>query len=211
MKKIVFFLLLCPLFPLAQNASPRFENDTLYTSGGYKIYKGQLLHLATGSSEAGYFRFLKFHSEMGRNDTYILQNGTIRVKDLRKFKSSGNGYSIRITGTATRKDNSKLDVDIILDFEKAIQGADGQAAELDVPAEFRSAPTKTVTTESQKRPVAGEAIKQAASAETNRQPVPDELKKLLVADEIKKLFDLYKEGALTKEEYETRKKKLLEQ
>ena len=33
--------------------------------------------------------------------------------------------------------------------------------------------------------------------------------KLLVADEIKKLFDLYKAGALTKEEYEAQKKKLL--
>ena len=38
----------------------------------------------------------------------------------------------------------------------------------------------------------------------------DELKKLMVADEIKKLFDLYKAGALTKEEYEAQKKKLLE-
>ena len=37
-----------------------------------------------------------------------------------------------------------------------------------------------------------------------------DIKKLMVADEIKKLFDLYKAGALTKEEYEAQKKKLLE-
>ena len=40
--------------------------------------------------------------------------------------------------------------------------------------------------------------------------MPDEIKKLMVADEIKKLFDLYKAGALTREEYEAQKKKLLE-
>jgi len=202
MKKLLFLSLLCPLLSFAQNTPPRFENDTLYTSGGYKIYKGQVLHLGTGTSEAGYFRFIKFHSGMGRNDTYTLQNSTVLVNTLKQFKSSGSGYSIRISGTATRKDNSKMELDIIIDFEKAIQGADGLAAELNVPAEFRSRPATTV---------AAEVKKQPADEEIKKQPVPDELKKLLVADEIKKLFDLYKAGALTKEEYEARKKKLLEQ
>lgn len=203
MKKIIFILLLSPLLSLAQNHLPRFENDTLYSSGGYKIYKGQVLQLANGTSAAGYFRFVKFHSGMARNDTYTLQNSTILVSNLRQFKSSASdNYSIRVTGTATRKDNSKLEVDIILDFEKAIQGADGLTAELSVPAEFKSRPLATVSAEPKKQSVPEEVIKQ---------PVPDDLKKLLVADEIKKLFDLYKAGALTKEEYEARKKKLLEQ
>jgi hypothetical protein len=134
MKKSLFIFLLCPLILTAQNASPRFENDTLYTSGGYKIYKGQVLHLANGTSEAGYFRSLKFHTNMARNDTYTLQNSSILVNKLKQFKNSASGASIRISGTATRKDNSKLEVDMILDFEKAIQGVDGLAAELNVPA-----------------------------------------------------------------------------
>ena len=46
--------------------------------------------------------------------------------------------------------------------------------------------------------------------ETKKQTVPDDLRKIMVADEIKKLFDLYKAGALTNEEYEAQKKKLLE-
>lgn len=210
MKKLSYLLLLCPLLSLAQSGLPRFENDTLYTSGGYKIYKGQILHLGTGTSEAGYFRFLKFHSGMGRNDTYILQNSTILVSTVRQFKSSGSGYNIRISGTATRKDNSKMELDMILDFERAIQGADGLAAELDVPAEFRLKQA-AAPTEAKKQPIDDETTKQALPAEAKKQPVPDELKKLLIADEIKKLFDLYKAGALTKEEYEARKKKLLEQ
>ena len=50
----------------------------------------------------------------------------------------------------------------------------------------------------------------STAEETKKQSSIDELKKLMVADEIKKLFDLYKAGALTKQEYEAQKKKLLE-
>ena len=202
MKKLSLLLLFGPLLSAAQT-SPRFENDTLHTSGGYKIFKGQILHLAKGSAAAGYFRFVKFHFNMGRNDTYNLQNSTIVVNKLRNYKNSGDDQSIRIAGTVTYQDVSKAkaDIDIILDFEKAIASHDGLAAELTVPEEFRKAQVETPAVEPKK---------QAVPAETKKQITVDELKKQLVADEIKKLFDLYKAGALTKEEYEARKKKLLE-
>lgn len=203
MKSFIFILLLHSLVSTAQQNLPRIENDTLYTSCGYTIYKGQTLQLANGSSEAGYFRYLKFHYSMGRNDTYILQNSSILVDKLRNYKNSGAGnYSIRISGTATRKDNSKMEVDIILEFENALTGLNGSASELTVPEAFRKKQTEIIAVEPKK---------QTAPVETKNQPVPDEMKKLLIADEIKKLFDLYKAGALTKEEYEARKKKLLEQ
>ena len=196
MKKLLFILLLSPLIQMAQ---PRFEKDTLYTSGGYKIYNGRVLQLANGSSSAGYFRFIKFHTNMNRTDTYILQNSTILVNKLRNFKNSGTyNYSIRIAGTANYKDGSKAEVDIIMDFERAIQSPDGLPNELIVPEEFKKAQPQMVTIETKKQTV------------PDKQPVPDELKKLLVADEIKKLFDLYKAGALTKEEYDAQKKKLLD-
>ncbi len=35
---------------------PRFENDTLYTSCGYKIYKGKKLSFAEGTGKDGNFR-----------------------------------------------------------------------------------------------------------------------------------------------------------
>ncbi|MBP6286388.1 MAG: SHOCT domain-containing protein [Ferruginibacter sp.] len=203
MKELIFILLLCPVISTAQTSLPRFENDTLYTSGGYSIYKGQVLHLASGTSEAGYFRYLKFHYSMSRNDTYILQNSSILVDKLRNYKNSGAGnYSIRISGTATRKDNSKMEVDFILEFENAIAGFNGSAGELTIPEAFRKKRAETIAMEPEK---------QTTPVETKKQTVPDEMKKLLIADEIKKLFDLYKAGALTKEEYEARKKKLLEQ
>lgn len=202
MKKLLFTLLLFPLLSTAQDLLPKFENDTLYTSGGYKMYKGQILHFANGTSAAGYFKFIKFHTSMAKNNTYILQNGTILVKNLKGYKYSGlDNNNIRITGTATYKDGKKEEVDILMNFERAIAGSDGLPGELTVPEEFKINLAQPVRAEIKEQPVA---------VETKKQPAPDDIKKLMVADEIKKLFDLYKAGALTKEEYEAQKKKLLE-
>ena len=193
MKKILLLLLLSPLLSIAQNSLPRFDNDTIYTTSGYNIYKGQILHLASGTSEAGYFRFISFHSTMVRTDTYILQNSSIKVNKIKSYKSSGLGSSnMRLFGTATLKDGRQLEVDIVMDSEKAIEGLAGQTPELTVPEEFKN-----------KRVV-------AVKEEVKKQETPGDLKKILIADEIKKLFDLYKQGALSKEEYEAQKKKLLE-
>ena len=201
MKKLLFVLLLCPLFLTAQNAQPYFQNDTLTTSGGYKIYKGQILQFANGTSAAGYFNFIKFHVSLAKNNTYILQNSTIRVKNLKSYKYAGpDNNSIRITGTLTYKDGKQEETDIIMNFERATQDYDGQPAELTIPEAYKRKPTETLR----------EEIKKQSAVETKKQTAPDDLRKLLVADEIKKLFDLYKAGALTKEEFEAQKKKLLQ-
>ena len=193
MKKLLLILLLCPFLLTAQKTMPRFENDTVFTSIGYKIYKGQILHLASGTSEAGYFRFIKFHSSMARNDSYILQNSTIVVNKLKAFKNAEQDNSnIRVLGTVTFKDGKQAEIDILMNFEKAIESFEGQAAELTVPEEFINKHVETVT------------------EEIKKQITPGEIKKILVADEIKKIFDLFKQGALTKDEYEAQKKKLLE-
>ena len=202
MKKLFFILLLCPLLSTAQNVLPRFLNDTLYTSSGYTIYKGQILHLANGTSAAGYFKFIKFHSSMAKNNTYTLQNSTILVNKLKNYKNSGGDEnSIRILGSVTYSDGKKEEADMIMDFDKAIESINGQPAELTVPETFKTRRTETVPVEMKK---------QTTAEETKKQTTVDDIKKLMVADEIKKLFDLYKAGALTKQEYEAQKKKLLE-
>ena len=201
MKKTLFTLLLFPLLAAAQSNQPFFGNDTLITSGGYKIYKGQILQFANGTSAAGYFSFIKFHTSMAKNNTYILQNSTMLVKSIKGYKYSGSdNNSIRIAGTVTYKDGKKEEVDMLVNFERATEDYDGQPSELNVPEQFKRKPGQTVRAE----------IKEPAAVEPKKQTAPDDLRKLLVADEIKKLFDLYKAGALTKEEYETQKKKLLE-
>lgn len=193
MKKLLLLLLLCPFLSTAQKIMPRFENDTVFTSIGYKIYKGQVLHLSTGTSEAGYFRFIKFHSSMSRNDSYILQNSSILVNKLKAFKNNElDNSNIRVLGKVTYKDGKQAEIDILMNFEKAIESHDGQPAELTVPEELITKHVETIT------------------EEIKKQITPGEIKKILVADEIKKLFDLFKQGALTKDEYEAQKKKLLD-
>ncbi|MBK9484671.1 MAG: hypothetical protein IPO01_05515 [Chitinophagaceae bacterium] len=85
MKKFVSILLLCPLISMAQKPGSRFENDTLYTSSGYKIYKGQIIQLASGTGENSKFRFIKYNSgpnlEAGR-----FQNTSILVKNYTVIK-----------------------------------------------------------------------------------------------------------------------------
>ncbi|MFZ1369204.1 MAG: SHOCT domain-containing protein, partial [Ferruginibacter sp.] len=194
-------ILLCPLFSTAQNYLPRFENDTLTTTTGYKIYKGQILQLANGSSAAGYFKYIKFHVSLAKNNTYSLQNSRLLVNRLRNYKNAGDDISIRIQGIVTYADGKKEETDIIMDFEKAIAGSGGLPAELTVPEAFKTSLPQTMVAESKKQPAAAEPKKGKAA---------DNIKDLLVADEIKKLFELYQAGALTKEEFETQKKKLLD-
>ena len=45
MKGVLLILIFFTTFSYAQDI-PKFKNDTLHTSCGYKIYKGQVLHLA---------------------------------------------------------------------------------------------------------------------------------------------------------------------
>jgi Short C-terminal domain len=201
MKKIFALLLLLPMAAVSQNNAARFENDTLYSTGGYMIYKGQTLNLAKGTSAAGYFKHLKFHSSMSRTDTYTMQHSTVLVNRLRNFKVQGDRYTIRINGMATLSDGRKTEVDMIMDVENAMAGTDGLAAELTVPAEYVSRRTIPAAT-----PKPG---KQPEENNDRQEAAPADLRKLLVADEIKKLFDLFKAGALTKEEFESQKKKLL--
>lgn len=198
MKQLLIIVLFCPLLSTAQML-PRFVNDTLYTTSGYTIYKGQVLHPGSGTSDAGYFKFIKFHPSMGKNNTYILKGSSILVNKLKNYKNSGSDENtIRIMGTASYTDGRKEEVDIIMNFERAIENFGGQAAELIVPEEYTSKRSEPVTP----------AVKRSAPVEKTN--VPDDLRKILVADEIKKLFDLYKSGAITKDEYELQKKKLLE-
>lgn len=203
MKKLILLALMSPLFSTAQNNLPRFEKDTLYTSGGYKIYKGQTLQLGKGTSDAGYFTFIKFHPTQIKNNTYILQNSTLLVSRVRTYKYAGaDNNSIRINGTLTYKDGKQEETDIVVNFERATEDYDGLASELVVPEAYKIKRTP--------RWPAPETKKQVTVEEAKKKPAPAEIKNLLIADEIKKLFDLYKAGALTKEEYEAQKKKLLD-
>ncbi len=169
MKKILYLLLLSPIVLKSQQLVPRFENDTLYTTSGYKIYKGQTLNLAEGSGKDGKFRFIKIR---GRDNDSKLTKKSFVVRKLSDFKISGIGNAfIRIQ--ATDKD-SEREIIFMLAFDRAIESYPGLSSELIVPDEFKK-------------------------------------KKDSVADQISELYKLYQDSILTKEEFETQKKKLLNQ
>jgi hypothetical protein len=172
MKKLLTLLLCIPLFATAQKSESRYENDTLYTTSGFKIYKGQTLHFGKGTRPDGKFRFINIKSDLS---SYSLANNSIVVKKLKNYGISvlGNGY-IEIVGTITFKDGSKGYIDIHMAFDRAIENSLNLPSELLVPDEFRNK------------------------------------KRLSVADEIIKLNKLYEDGILSKEEFETQKKKLLD-
>jgi len=175
MTKFVFLLLLGHVTVMAQKPVPRFENDTLYTTSGYKIYKGLLIQLASGTAENSKFRFIK-HNAGPNLEAERFKNTTILVKKLSDYKVSGLGNRyIGISGTVTYRDGSKSKIDIDMNFDRAITNFAGLPAEIVVPEEFRN-----------KVPEGGGIV-----------------------DEIERLFRLYKEGALSKEEYEVLKKKVI--
>ena len=162
----------------AQNTVPRFENDTLYTTCGYKIYKGQIIQLDSGTAENAKFRFIKFQNGGSNLDAKKFQRTSILVKKLSDYKISGLGNRyIGISGTITYKDGSKAKIEIDMNFERAINNFAGLPGEIIVPEEFKNKGTE-----------GGGVI-----------------------DEIERLYRLYREGALTKEEYQVLKKKVIEQ
>lgn len=59
MKKALSLILLFPLTVLAQE---KFERDTLYSSDGYKVYKGLELHIGIGSTPDGDFKYIRRNS-----------------------------------------------------------------------------------------------------------------------------------------------------
>jgi hypothetical protein len=171
MKKLFFVLMLFPLVSIAQKPLPRYENDTLYTSSGYKIYIGQVLHFGIGSGSGGKFRYVNIKNDVLHS---ALKNNSITVKEMLNYGISalGNAY-IEIVGSFMYKDGTKGVIDIHMAFDRAIEYSGKLPGELLVPAEFKLRLKGTV------------------------------------AEEINKFYDLYKEGIITKEEFEAQKKKLL--
>jgi Short C-terminal domain len=145
MKKLLFSFLLCPLLSTAQKILPRFENDTLYTSSGYKIYKGQTLQFGKGSGRNGKYRFINIKNGARAKS---LANNTMVIKQLKNYGISVfyNGY-IEITGVLTFKDGSKGYLDIHMAFDRAIENSLKLPSELIVPDEFRNKPRGNISDE----------------------------------------------------------------
>lgn len=148
MKKLILALVLSPLLSIAQKQIPRYQNDTLYTTSGFKMYKGQTLQFGKGTRPDGKFRYVNIKSE---TTSAALANNTIVIKKMKNFGISilGNAY-IQIIGTFTFKDGSNGYIDIHMAFDRAIENSLNLPSELIVPDEFRNKAVMSVADELKK-------------------------------------------------------------
>jgi len=168
---------------------PRIDEDTLYSTSGYKIVENQYIKIGTGSAPDGDFKFIRINSE-----SLFAYNSTTRYQGLENsanaFPRNQSGLKFKIKAVEKRGSKkrgyvyyAKIGMGLInyeIDVDNAIA-----AGELVVPGEFKP------------------KLKTA--------PVVVEVKQQLsVADELTKLKKLFDDAVLTKEEYEAQKKKLLE-
>lgn len=135
MKPILSLLCLLPFCSFAQNELPRYEHDTLYTTSGFKMYKGMVLHLGKGVRPDGKFQYINIKSDA---TSEMLTNDSIVINKMKNFGISalGNAY-IEIIGRYKYKDGSKGYVDLHIAFEKAIESnLIRTPGEIVVPEEF---------------------------------------------------------------------------
>lgn len=114
---------------------PAFENDTLFTSCGYKIYKGQVLQFGKLTGRRGKFRYANIKNGVPPR---WLEDNQVQVTKVTNFGISvlGNGY-IDIIGTIMY-DKRKIDIEVHLAFDHAIGYSATIPGELLVPEEFMS-------------------------------------------------------------------------
>jgi hypothetical protein len=204
--------------------------DTLYTSTGYKFYANQVLKIGAGSGEKGYFKYIFLVSANNTDMTYvgtffqsvdkqILQGSSsagLTIKtynsnvDLTRFMSptsAGKEYvivNLKKTGSknigysyspviaepidgifGNKKGKLKLGSErFYIDYENAVN-----SGELIYPSKQQNSKNQT-------------SIEVKVIQEKNQGTS--------ITDELAKLKKLYDSGAITKEEYEVGKKKLLD-
>lgn len=178
---------------MAQNSNPdstlpRIVEDTLFTTYGYKILRGKEIKIGVGSMPDGDFKFIRvnagslfaYHSTTGYQGLANQANSFPRSQSGLLFKIK----AIEARGSKKHGYNYYAKIgfgmkNYEIDVENAIA-----SGELSVPDEFKPKPK-------------------------NLSVVIEDKKGSSVADELKKLKELLDSGVLTKEEFDTAKKKIL--
>jgi len=134
--KLLPILLFFPFLVIAQEPEPRFENDTLYTASGYKIYKGKVIEFNHGTERYGRFKYVSVKN--GILSTSLIGCSVI-VDKFKKYWVSGlnNGYII-FDGHLKRKDGTVDYIVIQMAFDRAIENSPVIPSEITVPTEFRN-------------------------------------------------------------------------
>ena len=181
--KLHLLLLMLPAFAYCQDTY--LKGDTLVTSSGFKVYRGQKLKMGKGSTPDGDFKYIRRSATSLFNNTSTYHAAANSSNALPRRSSQLEYEVVRIDERGSKK-HGYVYYPIIgtgfgryeIDIDNAIE-----AGELQVPNEYKpQQKNNTVVVNSQ----------------------------LSLADELAKLKKLYDDGTLNKEEYEAAKKKLLE-
>ena len=171
---------------LASSSQTKLEEDTIYSTSGFKVYKGQELYIGTGSTDDGDFKFIRRNSTgLG---TMLMQTGDNRYDkselSLPRNMAGHKGRVVKLVRRGTKKMGYTYEALINfsagryeIDIDNAIA-----SGELKVPDEFKPKSNKEAV-----------VIQQQLSA----------------ADELKKMKELLDAGVLTQAEYDTQKAKIL--
>lgn len=141
MKKLLLTFTMFIFGILFSQTSPKFENDTLTTSTGFKVYEGLDLKIGTGSMNDGDFKFVRtnasslfnYYSTTGyqglanQANSFRRSNSglTFKVKKIMSRGNKRNGYVYYV------KIGSGL-INYEMDIENAIK-----SGEIVIPDEFK--------------------------------------------------------------------------
>jgi len=143
--KLLFAILLCPLLSIAQKPKPKYENDTLYTECGYKIFRGQTLEFDKGTMRDGRFRYIKVKNGFLSK---TLTNSIVIVKEITQYAVTvlDNGY-VDLTGYIILKDGSRELIVLHIAIDRAIENSPDLPSELKVADEFRNTRPRNIKKE----------------------------------------------------------------
>lgn len=101
MKKIISILIF--LFTLICHAQhePKFENDTLTTSTGFKVYEGLSIKIGTGSMNDGDFKFIRTNVSSLFN-YYSTTGYQGLANQANSFRRSNSGLTFKVKKIMTR-------------------------------------------------------------------------------------------------------------
>jgi hypothetical protein len=140
MKKALLIFTLLFFGICYSQTTPKFENDTLTTSTGFKVYEGLDLKIGTGSMNDGDFKFIRTNASWMFN-YYSTTGYQGLANQANSFKRSNSGLTFKVKKIMTRgnKKNgfiyyAKIGSGMInyeVDLENAIK-----SGEIIVPDEF---------------------------------------------------------------------------
>jgi hypothetical protein len=165
----------------ADAALPKIVGDTLFTTSGYKIAEGQELTFGKGTMPDGDFKYAR----ISRNSLFgYTGNDQSKVNAANSLNRRFSGQHFKVV-KVDKIGNKKHGYNYLAFVKVGLE-----RIEVDADLAIESG---EIVVPSEFRP----------KAPTNGQQIS-------VADELMKLKKLYEDSVLTKDEYETQKKKLLE-